>query len=272
MVRASNNDEIWNPKPLSIVVNVIPPFWKMWGFRISSLIFTLILLTITVRYIERNKYRKKLILLEQQAALSRERIRISNDMHDDVGSILTRMSLLLASIKNKKNLAGEEKTVIQKITDANNEVIAKLDEIVWALNPKNDNLKNLSEYLSEYAEEFFEATNKKCRFDFPVEITPHRLSSETRHNIFLVFKEILNNIAKHSGADKVSINLAEYENEFAFTIFDNGKGFDTDKTKVNGNGLKNMENRIERIGGHLFIDSGNVEGTRIVFSIPVKNS
>ena len=271
MVKASNNDGVWNPIPLKLNINIIPPIWKRLWFRISSIMLLLTLFVITIRLFEIRRYKRKLILFEQQAALNKERIRISNDMHDDVGSVLTKMSLQMSSLLKSKTFADQEISLINKISESNKEVVQKIDEIVWAINPKNDNLKNLTAYLSEYAEDFFESSDISCRYDFPLEITPYILSSEVRHNIFLVFKEILNNIIKHSGADKVFIKLSEGKNEFNLLIQDNGKGIDNTEIEVNGNGLANMKDRIEKIGGKFYIDSSSESGTKITISIILEN-
>jgi len=270
-VKASNNDGIWNPKPLIVAVNIIPPVWKTSWFRFTGVIFMLIMLSGLISYLEKNKYRKMLLLLEQQAALNKERIRISNDMHDDVGSVLTKISLLLSSLWHKNNFPETQKTILEKITASNNEVIQKLDEIVWALNPKNDNLKNLSEYISEYAEEFFDSSSIKCYFDFPNDVTPIPLSSEVRHNVFLVFKEILNNIVKHSEADKAFIKLIEGKDAFTLVIQDNGKGFDTSENNLTRNGLKNMKERILVMDGKFSIESVPTKGTKIEFTLLLKD-
>jgi signal transduction histidine kinase/ligand-binding sensor domain-containing protein len=270
MIKASNNDGVWNPVPLEIAINIIPPFWMTLWFKILMFIAVIITSIGIIRYIELRKYRARLAVLEQNEALNRERIRISNDMHDDVGSVLTKISLLTASLNNRSNLSSEIKNITNKISNSNNEAVEKLDEIVWALNPKNDNLKNLSEYLSEYAEDYFEDTNIKCRFDFPQDISLTPLNSDIRHNIFLVFKEALNNIAKYSHADKVVIIFTETNENFSITIHDNGIGFNSKGIEGQGNGLKNMRQRIEKIGGYFDIESIQDVGTKVTFKISFK--
>jgi signal transduction histidine kinase len=133
--------------------------------------------------------------------------------------------------------------------------------IVWALNPKNDTLDSFALYVYEYVETFLGPTGIRCRLDVPDEVPSFTLSSEIRHNLFLVIKEALNNVAKHSCASEVWFRLRFTKNVLSIVIDDNGKGFLPEKTNSLGNGLINMEKRVQSIGGCFELQTGRDSGT-----------
>jgi len=183
-------------------------------------------------------------------------------MHDEVGAALTKISILSAMNPDQyKSMNGNQ---IKSINKAANEAINKLDEIVWAVNPSNDNLKNLIAYISEYAENFFESSQVHCRFDFPITVPEINISSEVRHEVFLVIKEILTNIQRYSEAKFALIKLNLDKERIRFDIKDDGKGFDAVKVMETSNGIKNMKYRIKSIGGEIKIESAPGNGTQIM--------
>jgi signal transduction histidine kinase len=209
--------------------------------------------------------------LDRQLMLERERARISQDMHDDVGASLTRISILSELAKNKDDLTGETKKWLGQISDTSRGVMEEMSQIIWALNPKNDTLEGLIAYLRRFANEFLEPTTIKCSFDLP-EILPVRaLSVEMRRNVYLVVREALHNVVKHSGASRVDIRLSifvrQLADRFSISIKDNGKGFDPGKLEFPGNGLVNMRKRIMDIGGEIIIRSGIDTGTEIEIEV-----
>jgi signal transduction histidine kinase len=185
-------------------------------------------------------------------------------MHDEVGSSLTRITLLSEVAKQKLGDSEE----ITRISDASRAVVNSMDEIVWAVNPKYDTLDNLAAYILQFAQEFFESSGISCRFEFPADIPGRHLSSEIRHNVFLVVKEALNNIIKHSGANTVNIKLTVGLNNFEFIISDNGNGFNIEERDKFSNGVNNMQKRIAGINGTISVDSNSGKGTRILINVP----
>jgi two-component sensor histidine kinase len=202
---------------------------------------------------------------KRQEMVDNERLRISKDMHDEIGANLTHIALLsniVFSQPDKEN----NKTTLNQISHFANETIEKLDEIVWAVNPSNDNLKNLIAYISEYAEYFFSRSEINCRFDFPVIIPEIRLSPEIRHHFFLIVKEALNNVQKYSFAASVTLSLkiqGTGKKRFKFIIKDEGKGFDSNFILHSSNGIKNMKERMISIGGNFGLKSIIGKGTEI---------
>lgn len=268
-VKGSNNDGVWNEVGTSIAVIITPPFWKTWWFQTIFLVTIAVSIGGTIRYIENTKLRRRLRALEQGQALERERLRISRDMHDEVGANLTKISVLseLAMRKSEKT-DGATKELL-KISQTAREVIDNIGAILWAINPRNDRLDNLAGYIREFASEYFEMTPVKCRFDFPEQVLTHPLSAEVRRNIFLVIKESINNVVEHSGATLVEFNCKVSDREVEFSIHDNGRGFIMEGHSRHRNGLLNMKKRIEDIGGNFQIESQVGRGTKIRLMVPL---
>ena len=207
--------------------------------------------------------------LERQTLLERERLRISKDMHDEVGSSLTKIAILSELLHGEMESRDKAETSLNKITEISRSVIDNISEIIWAINPKNDRLDNLAAYIREYVYEFLEGTKIKCHFDFMENYPPLILSAEFRRNIFLVVKESLNNVVKHSCASEINLKLFYDEPDLSISIKDNGKGFAADKISKFGNGLNNMAKRIEDIGGKFNLAASPGEGALIEIDVRV---
>jgi signal transduction histidine kinase len=169
--------------------------------------------------------------------------------------------------------------LLSRIYSTAREMTRALDEIVWAIDPRHDTLDSLVGYMGRFAQELLGAAGIRCRLDVPLEVPAWPLTAEIRHNLFLAFKETLNNTIKHAGATEVRISLDVRAHEFALTIRDDGRGFDRTQPPspsaeriAPGNGLRNIEQRIERIGGRCEISSRPGEGVAVSFVIPVHRS
>lgn len=242
--KALTSDGVTSPeKNLKLVI--LPPVWRTWWFMLIFLAFTSFVFFYVVRYISQRNLKEKLLRLEKEQAVEKERNRISRDMHDELGSGLTKIAVLTEVIKAQPQTAGH----IDKISDTARGLVDSLDEMVWALNPRNDSLDKLVAYLAEYAAQYLESTDIELKLEIPLHISARYLSEEKRRNIFMVIKEFLNNTVKHSGAERVEINFEEFERGFAIEINDNGCGFNLNNTPATGNGVGNMLQRIKDIGG-----------------------
>jgi signal transduction histidine kinase len=265
---ASVGDGPWSdPAALSFVVT--PFFWQQWWFRLGVLLlFTLSVIAI-VRYISFRRLRLKLSAIEQQAAVERERGRIARDIHDDLGNRLTEIQLL--SGLAQRNFTVPEKTIshMHEISSAARQATDALDEIVWAINPRNDTLPHLVNYLGQFTSDFMRRAGIRCRVDLPENPPARSVSAEVRHNLFLAIKESLNNIVRHANAAEVSLVILVSNDSLTIIIEDNGYGFDGE-VKNNGvaDGLENMRRRIDEIGGKFQINSKPGTGTRISFNGP----
>jgi signal transduction histidine kinase len=205
--------------------------------------------------------------LDRQLMLERERARISQDMHDDVGASLTRISMMSDLVKSMTGIREDARQWLGQISGTSREVTEEMDQIIWALNPKNDNLEGLASYIRRFASEYLEPTSIDCVFDFPEEMPDSALSVEVRRNIYLVVREALHNVAKHSWATRVDLGLKIYDLGFRILIKDNGKGFEPEKLELHGNGLVNMKKRMNDIGGEIVIQSKVGEGTEIELNV-----
>jgi signal transduction histidine kinase len=191
---------------------------------------------------EKKEFEAKLAVIKAQ---QEERNRISADMHDDLGSGMT--AIRLYSELAKKKIDVTKVPELDKISSFANELLNKMNAIIWTMSSSNDSMGNLIAYIRSYTLEYFENTGIDCRFTTPEHIPPVEVTGEKRRNIFLTVKETLNNILKHSGASKVHIEfrLQEEEDGLTLLIQDNGKGIDLENVRAFGNGLKNMRKRMQ---------------------------
>jgi signal transduction histidine kinase len=199
-------------------------------------------------------------------------MRIAQDMHDEVGSKLTKIAYLSDIMAMRAG--GPEVESLQSIASTSRDLLQSLDEIVWAVNPRNDSLERLAAYLSQYATEYWQNTPVELDMDLPGGLPYHPLSAETRHSLFLAFEEALANALKHSGATKVHVAMKMAGSRFSISVHDNGKGFKLETAtaqKIEGNGLTNMRQRLADIGGVCQIDSSPQAGTTISLSLKLSN-
>ena len=206
---------------------------------------------------ERKEMEKQVAIL---AAKQDERNRISVDMHDELGSGVTAIRLMSEIVKSK--MKDQTLPEIEKISNSANELLNKMNTIIWTMTSSNDTVENLVAYIRSYAVEFFESTAIDCRFTMPA-VIPHRdISGEKRRNIFLSVKEALNNVLKHSQSSVVRINVVVAE-RLIIEIQDDGVGINMEKLRKFGNGLTNMKKRMASIEGEFNIE--NWEGTKTTF-------
>jgi signal transduction histidine kinase len=207
------------------------------------------------------EYEKELAVFKAQ---QEERERISADMHDELGSGMTAIRLMseIARNKMKENTPVE----IEKISHSADEVLNKMNAIIWSMNSGNDSVDNLVSYIRSYALEYFENTPIDCKVKIPDHIANIEVSGDKRRNIFLCVKETLNNAMKHSVASEIKINIT-IDEIIEIRITDNGVGIDLQRLRQFGNGLKNISKRMESIGGTYDIQNQN--GTVTILTLPL---
>ncbi|HEV2456048.1 MAG TPA: sensor histidine kinase, partial [Verrucomicrobiae bacterium] len=206
--------------------------------------------------------------VESRHALEQERARIARDLHDDLGANLTQIVFLSERVEVARHDGQEGKPWFNLIPATAQRTIQSLDEIVWAINPQHDSLESLANYLSQFAQQHLTLAQIRCVLDVPTVLPPVPLSAEVRHNLLLVAREALQNVVTHARATEVRLVLQLTDDCLRLTISDNGKGFDPDLVSAHGNGLKNMRQRIQSIGGQLEITSASGLGSNISFSVP----
>lgn len=276
-VMASNNDGVWNTTGATLAFTVLPFFWETWWFLSTCALAVMAGIAVLVRYITRRRLHKRMEHLKQQRELERERTRIAQDIHDDIGTSLIRIAMFSQPERNELDHPQQAAAVLSRIYSTAREMTRALDEIVWAIDPQHDTLDSLVGYMGLFAQELLGAANIRCRLDVPVDVPAWPLTAEIRHNLFLAYKEALNNVVKHAAATEVRITIEVRAHDFVLTVRDNGQGFDQSQPPAtvsgriaSGNGLRNIARRISRIGGRSEISSQPGKGTSTSFIIPVQ--
>ena len=287
-VKASNNDGIWNESAASIKLIINPPFYRTWlAYIIYIIIGCISLYSIRKIELRKRKLKSEALLKEEkekaklvEAQLKAEkaelqaksiesekelekqkiRYRIASDLHDEIGSNLSSITLLCSLMA--RNIKPDEEINIQlsEISNAARSSAESIRDIVWFLNPTSDLLGKLLTRMKETANLLLR--NIKYSIDTLGIDSDQRINPEVKRNVYLIFKEVLNNIAKHSGAGNVKIQIDNENQKLSILIADDGIGFDLNSV-VEGNGLRNLNNRAEQIGAELKIISSRGKGTTI---------
>ncbi len=266
-VTACNNDGVWNESGDVLALTVLPHFWQTGWFRASAAALLIGLTALMAQQISTRRLQFKLRRAEQERALERERTRISRDIHDDLGARLTKISMLTAQAERQSQAGVPPPPQLRDIALTAREMVEAMDATVWAVNPRNDTFNHLANYLVHYTEEYFRHSAVACQLDLPAELPDWPVSAEVRHNMFLVVKEAMNNVARHSGASEVRLELKLKGTILSIAVRDNGCGFDPRKPGRQGNGLRNMAQRLQQLGGHLRIESSPGAGAGITLEL-----
>jgi signal transduction histidine kinase/ligand-binding sensor domain-containing protein len=266
-IKTANAQNEWSSPVLLMHVNILPPFWKTWWFRISIALLLGALLALVVYIIASRRYRKKLEALQRQQEIEEVRRRLSRDIHDDIGSDLTKISILTEKIKNR-SLADDIEFVgvLDKLSSHTRSVINHLGEIVWTVNPQHDNLSSMLAYFRNFINTFFEHGSICYNIDFDIPAEEVTVNPELRRNLYLVLKECLNNIMKHAFATEVHICFHCSGKAFQMMIKDNGEGIKQPAGMSFGNGMQNIRQRSMDSNCVISIDSEAEKGTIITVS------
>ena len=276
-VAASIGGEAWSEPEPALALSVSRHFWQRgWVIALAAL-GLLAGVAGTVRLVEKRKTQLRLKRLEQERALERERHRIAQDLHDEMGAKLCRISFLSEHALRNDYAQGEVRNQINTIADASRELLHTLDEIVWAVNPHNDTLEHVASYINQYAQNYFHNTGIECELEMPDQFEPHPISAQVRHHLFLAVHEAFTNILKHSGATQAKVAMSCVGSIFEIRVEDNGKGFSPasqldDSTNSSADGLRNLRHRLETIGGQCQIEATPGRGTRIRFVLPLNHA
>ena len=241
---------------------LLPHFWQRWWFFALVAIGALAAVVATVQLVERRRAQVQIRLLEKERAVATERTRIAQDIHDEVGTSLTKISKLTEMIdqQNGENQLNGDFTRV--IASTARDTIQAMDEIVWAINPKNDTLKEMADYLVYFTEDFLRPTGIDCALDVPLKLPDVPVTAETRHNLFMAVKEALNNAVKHARAREIRFVLDYTAGLLTVEIADNGAGFRVHESVI-GNGLQNMRRRMNTLGGELLLQSEPGQGAMV---------
>jgi signal transduction histidine kinase/sugar lactone lactonase YvrE len=268
-VAACNEDDVWNETGATLAFFVQPPFWSTWWFLSLVTLVLLGAVTRLVHYFSTQKLQRQLEGLRQQQALEKERARIARDIHDQLGASMTQMSLLAEMVEGDKDDPAEVEAHAKQITQTARDTSKVLDEIVWTVNPSNDTLEGLINYICKYAQEYFAIANVRYRLDVPAQLPHTEISPELRHNVFLASKEAVTNVVRHAKATEVWLRLRLEPGTFTLELQDNGRGPSGMEAKTTRNGLRNMRKRMEDVGGSFEIGPAPEKGALVRLTAPI---
>jgi signal transduction histidine kinase/ligand-binding sensor domain-containing protein len=268
-VMACNSDSIWSSDGALLAVNVIPFFYQTFWFRGGIILTAIVILSCAAAITMRRRMRLRMEQLERQHELERERARIARDLHDDLGAGLTEIGLLGGLLQDPLAIASRKQEALSHIVERCHDLVTGLDEIVWAVNPRNDFVNSLGSYLCRYAQRFLEP-GIRCRLEMTTADKDYPLNSEQRHNLFLAFKEVLTNIVKHSHAAEAFINISISNGRLLIEVADNGRGLPA-TVEPGGNGLANLRQRMSRIGGQCEISNRPAGGVLVRLGFPLES-
>ncbi len=258
-VTACNNDGVWSQTGASLGIILRPHYWQTWQFKAALVFGAVLFLTVIYR-----------LRVAQLREIERLRIRIASDLHDDVGSRLTKVAMVTESLNGQTPASSPGKSHIENIVRTVRDITLAMDEIVWTINPRNDTLDNLANYVFHYAQDYFQNTTVRCTLDLPPELPDYPISTKFRHNLFMAIKEALNNVLKHAAASEVQIALSVSSNTLTLIITDNGSGLRPGQPNAFHDGILNMKERMRQIGGRLTMDSSPGSGTTITLQASLK--
>ncbi|HEX7295762.1 MAG TPA: two-component regulator propeller domain-containing protein, partial [Pyrinomonadaceae bacterium] len=264
LVRAVRNDGTASLQPATISFRILPPVWQRWWF--TTVLALIALASIYFLY----RYRVNRLL-----ELERVRTRIATDLHDDIGSSLSRMAILSEVLKRDEaavpNLVGERLT---DIAETSRGLVDTMSDIVWSIDPRRDELRNVIQRVRQFAADVLEARGIRWKLESPPELDHLKLPPEQRRHLFLILKEAINNVARHSGSTNVSLTIKVSGDQLCAEIRDDGIGFSPVSSAVRGNGsghgLANMRARAVELGGSLEIDSIQGVGSKIILIVPLR--
>ena len=259
------------------VIEVPPPVWARPWFWAATAAGATGLVALAARQVSRQRIERQLAAAEQQRMIAADRMRIAQDLHDDLGANLTRIGMLSDLVRNPSITADESRRYLDQIFENATGLAKHLNEIVWAISPHNDAVEPFSAYLCKYAQDFLASSNARCRIDMPDRLPDIPLPSNVRHNLFLAAKEAIHNAAKHAHARTIVLRLAVIDGRLTIVVEDDGCGIETAVGRVGdsgagrkrGKGFDNMQSRMRQVGGEFACESRAGGGTSIRLSIPV---
>jgi len=261
MVSGHNGDGVWsNPAQMELVIQ--PAWWQTWWFKAILFILSIYLLYVFLQY-----------RVSKAVEMEKLRNRIAQDLHDEIGSTLSSLSIYSTALSRSfTSLPQKQAEIIDKISDSTINMMTTMNDIVWSINPANDSFENMINRMRAYASSVTEATEIKLNFENNLNNDKVRLTMLQRKNLYLIFKEAVNNSLKHSECSNLSIKLSMTDKKLSLLVIDNGKGIEDKnnlESKMGGNGIANMHSRSRESDGTIEIISQPETGTSIQFSVNV---
>lgn len=250
-VKGSNNDGIWNEQGASLNIVITPPYWATWWFRVAAALF------VTGLLLSAYKYRVARLL-----EIERTRNRIAQDLHDEVGATLSSISYFVQAIRGEpevRSLADTER-FLTLIAESSSEAQEAMSDIIWAIDPANDKWQRILAKFRRHAADLFESTGIRYEIAIPEDLSIDKLNMEQRRNLWLLYKEMITNIVKHSRCHQAKVTITTTGNELFLQVEDDGQGFDT-RASDHGNGLRNIRRRAQQLNAEISLRSQKGKGT-----------
>lgn len=259
LVRAVNSEGLTSPVSAAIGFRLMPPIWMRWWF-----------LTAAALVIAGCTYWLYRFRLRQLLELERVRTRIASDLHDDIGSSLTQIAIM-SEVARRQN-GHHDAEPLERIADLSRELVDSMSDIVWAINPTRDQLSDLIQRMRRFANDVLEAADIEVSFRTLPDHSDTPLQADLRRELFLIFKESVNNIARHSECSQADIVVEIKGSQLIMRINDNGQGFQPEQGNGQGHGLASMRERARRLGGDLELTSECGKGTMLILTVPLEHS
>ncbi|HRD52619.1 MAG TPA: ATP-binding protein [Flavobacteriales bacterium] len=252
------------PVSLALRFNILPPWWGTWWTRLLIIAMAVLLVVVLTRWVLQRRFRIRLRELERERELEKVRMRIARDIHDGIGSGLTKITML------SRQMDASAAPQAARIAEASTELVNELGEIVWTVDPRNDSFASFLAYVRSVLGRQFEDLQVDLQSDLHCADTDRErtIGPELKRNILLVLKEAVSNALKHSGASQVAVRLRLESGRAELSVRDNGHGFDPQRIREGANGLANFSKRAEALGGNASVATGP-DGTTVKFSVPI---
>jgi signal transduction histidine kinase/ligand-binding sensor domain-containing protein len=262
-IRAITGDRLYSP-PAIISLHIDAPVWQRPWFMTALLAMIILMIYVFYRF-----------RLSRLLEVANIRTRIATDLHDDIGANLTKIAILSEVAQRRfepdsNSQVNGRDNLLSSVAEISRESVSSMGDIVWAINPKKDSLIGLTRRMRQYAEEILERRDILLEFNAPVVEPDPKLGANLRRDLYLIFKEAVNNIVRHSKATNVTIDFSLVGKELVLRIADNGVGFDA-TDECDGNGLLNIRKRALDRGGELEINSMQGTGTRITLKVKLRS-
>jgi signal transduction histidine kinase len=252
LVRAVASEGAVSRDPASVAFTVLPPLWRTNWFLVTSVLATLLIFYLLHRY-----------RLARLLAVANLRTRIATDLHDDIGAGLSQIAILSEVAQRPPERTGSlEKAPLSDIAGISRELVDSMSDIVWAINPEHDRMGNLVHRMRRFATDVLGGQGIALRFRSSVTDEDLKISAEVRRQLYLIFKESIHNVVRHSGAGRVEVALDGVKDGLTLTVTDDGEGFDA-AAEHEGHGLRSMRRRAAAMGGLVELASSPGRGTTV---------
>jgi two-component sensor histidine kinase len=258
-LKVQNANGEWIETIHPVILHITTPYWKTWWFFMLCGVAAFAL-----------GYQFYYLKMQRKLEAERLRTRLARDLHDDIGSSLSSISMISKmALKNTPDSKEETQFIFNKISESSHKTMESMNDIVWIVNPENDLMDSLLIRMRMYFSELLESKGVKYNFIAAEEVGKVKLDMDQRKNFYLIFKEALNNLTKYSGCTEVMVKILIEGDKILMEIKDNGLGFYPDDVSAKGNGLKNMKERAKMLKGMLTIESKLGQGTTIKLVLPI---